>query len=435
MHLCNAFYNCDTLDECIEEAYFSQVDLIRRGLPSTVIQEEFCWAVNLLIRSYYPLQYLSLERVGVSQQSRWYQLFDSKHRSKYVLRYLISMKTWKEDINYISYRSQEKLPPMNKKEQDLVNDLWTSTKQRLSKTPRIGYRSEDIAFPRNIDVLYDPGRAQSCIEYYKFGNITTENSRDAKDVLILLTMQTIHLYRMGAEPKRVVQMLKHFVAFAFNGVRCIRQERRNIKIPNTLRDIYARTYAYIFSTISKPLEKPIISHTSVANVFQEEMNSLISYKSWGHMEYAKVSHPTAYPIIINSVSAILCNENYKKLEKKTIDLSRSNVSSSHSLITSTPAVVRHSTTTNPCRTGYTYISRPEKTLDYKACCCPIGCRIWSRTFSSSSPFPAEACCARCNQMSCPTGIQARDIRMQQMTFVLLPFFGYHRNQFVALVLL
>ncbi|PXF40942.1 hypothetical protein BWQ96_09337 [Gracilariopsis chorda] len=445
--------SCQTLYESMREAFYAQVDLIRRGLPVRVVQSEYVYAANFLAHYDSYFQYRNLNTTCVYSYL-WYHLFDYSNRAHWALKYLQSMRGWKPEINFLNFTQYESLPPMAQTEQDVVDGLWHTIDLKLLSTPRGQYGYDDLPFPNNVGVLYDPGQELACSEYNKFGSVTGDHARPATDVYIHLAMCSIQMYQAGANRDAIKQMLSHFAAYAFDGVRCTGDEQADLKIPEILFQNYSRNIGYIYSSIPNkttgdPVNLPQFTKDAFQSIFADEIQSLTSYNSWGYPEYAKLVGRNSIPAIVDSIDTLLDNQNFDTLMQSPgsswSGTPMNTASGSTSTTTSGSSsddddeldevddfIVLDRTAT--CSNGYTWLSREIQVQDDLEHCCATVCDTFAMLITSVDPFPHEECCYRCNEShGCPSGLTEQDIFDNDNSFIIVPEYGDQSQQTVTMV--
>lgn len=439
----------------MKEAFHAQVDLIRRGLPVRVVQSEYVYAANYL--AYYDsyFRYYNLNTTCV-YSNLWYHLFDFSNRALWAIQYITSMRAWRPDINFLNFTQYEALPVLTQAQQDIVDSYWHTIDSKLLSTPRGQYMYDDFPFPNNVEVLHDPGRELACSEYHKFGPVVGDHARPATDVYIHIGMCSIQMYQAGANRGAIGQMLTHFAAYAFDGVRCTGDEQAELKIPELLFQNYSRNIGYIYSSIpnktaGEPIHLPKFTKDAFQTIFADEIQSLTSYNSWGYPEYAKLVGRNSIPAIIDSIGTLLNSQNFEALMQ-----SPGSSWSSTSMPTSSPSPsvtpsgsAAHSSDddeleelddfivldrTATCSNGYVWLSREIQVQDGLEHCCATVCETFSMLISSVDPFPHEECCYRCNEShGCPSGLTQQDIFDNDNSFIIVPEYGDQAQQTVTMV--
>ncbi|KAI0563821.1 hypothetical protein FGB62_33g1107 [Gracilaria domingensis] len=432
--------SCQTIHTSMKEAYYSQVDMVRRGLPVRVAQSEYVYAANYYAWQSSRFRYDNLNSTCV-WTGLWYGLFDYQNRAKWVIHYLQQIRLANLEINFLNFTQYPSLPDMNSTNTDYVDALWQSVDQRLKSTPRGGYVFDDFMFPSNVEVLYDPGKELACSEYYKFGSLNSTNSLPAPDTFVILGIASIKMFRDGGRKSSIEQMLTHFAGYTYNGVRCTRTEKEVLRIPLTLLHAYSRNLGFIFASC---LKNPLVSFSVEAfeTVFADEISSLTSYNSWGHTEYAKLVGRYSIPAIVNAVDTLLDQANYEALQSyDSNSTSTSTSSGSSSSSDSEPddeleyddrfLVAERSAS---CGSGYVWLARENPVTSSSEHCCAAVCEVFSLLSTTVDPYPHDECCYRCNENhGCPSGLTDDDIFDNDNTYIIVPEYGDQSQQTVTMV--
>lgn len=408
-----------------------------------VVQAEYAYAINKFrslaysSRQYSPPQALNVSRyygyssyrhrrsrsqpygIPCISSSMMAKLFDRHKRARYALKYIQNIARSRPNINFIGYSETSKLPPLNASEEKRVGYMWEKTWNTMSTSHSWNFHVDNFTFPKNVEVLYDPRRYEACQQYRKFGDVTAGSSMNAQEALALLLVVSIKLHREKGSYTSIIQMLRHFVAYTFDGVRCVRAEGREIRIPNLLMTAYARNVGFIYGSSAHIEDDDSIVPEAVLEVFKKEVHSLTSYESWGHIEYARLSGRSSIPFIWNSAVLILSSSAYDRVKKYAIWWKM------HHVTVATERELRMSgREEQKCKPGYDFLSRPGYIENRDEHCCGSPCLTWAKIAPSSWAFPAELCCIRCNQFNqCPAGIQELDAFDNNWSIVVVPQYG------------
>lgn len=420
--------NCLRLDYLLSKAYHAQIDLIRRGLPARVIQSEFTFAINHFIRINRAVRSKPLQSTCIPDEE-WRRVFDDSFRAKYAVHFLNSIRAIVKTLTFLSFESYPILPRLEPSTQKLVNNMWLTCVARLERTPRTKFGVSDFPFPKNVDILHDPGRDEACQQFEKFKTPgPTKHETDARTVLVALTIVSMNLYKKKANSRAIAQMLTHFVGYVFNGIRCTRREGEDIKIPKALLEAYSRNVAMIGSTGRNRMVQFNITPEVVSRVFRREFRSLLSYSCWGHLKYAELSRTTSLPFRVDFLSRLYQGSQYKLVMyySQTTRLLQRQMPSTRSL--NDKGVDRVSISSKirylKCEEGYILMPRQEKVQNPMERCCNTICHRWALLMPGYVSYSAEGCCARCNQLNrCDPGVTAMDLSDNNLYSFFIPEYG------------
>lgn len=443
-----------TQEEALRKAYYAQVDLIRRGLPTIVVQAEYAYAVNALCRSdRYFREKSKLSSFRILTRV-WKALFDPNYYGRYAIKYIDYLKTWKPNINFLTFSKFQSLPALTPAQQAIIDTHWATTYSRIKTAPRTFFSYTMFTFPQNIEILHDPQKDQACAEYNKFGPVSSANAMNARILLISTFVSTIEICRMGGKKKALAQLFRHMVGYIFNGVRCTRREGVGVQIPLKLQKFYTSYLAYLYADIVKPIEVPLITKEAVEDVYEGEISALSSYNSWGNVEYAKLQTGNSIPRVYNAVDTILTDDSKhgevatasaRQLVRQGL-ISPTNLfnSSGHSFAfrNSTYPLPYHErlsnftdrTSTPTCSGDFYYSPRDVAVEHIDEHCCATPCQIWGEVAGIAAGTPFDECCTRCNQYKCPI-TAPEDMANIELTVITIPEFGEQESYNMRLVLL
>lgn len=408
------------MQQSLESSFYAHVELIRRGLPTLVVQAEYLWAMNTLPRIYSRFRSRSSLSFCRSDYA-WGRLFDHKDRSWYSMDYMRNLRVIKPNINFLSDDEDEypSIPPMNSDQQSLVDSMWQTHLQKFQTTPRGYYNRDDLPFPTNVAILYDPYQDAACDEYHKFGSVNGPGTMQADEYIVLLIAQCIRLHRMDPSASslaRIIPMLRHFVAYTFNGVRCLLSE--SIGIPLSLQRAYGSNVASILGAISAPRPVPHVSTSAVKYTFKNEITDITSYTSWGNLEYSILSPIYDIPRVVDVTNILFDYYMYQRL-----------LSYSSRMVVTTSERDGDDVT---CNSGYVPVDRNIAFENPEEECCAQLCLSWI-TALHATRISMYACCERCNQASCPRDSIVVDIVNWIRTTFQVPSYGDAGNQTIVMI--
>ncbi|CAN8073672.1 unnamed protein product [Agarophyton chilense] len=419
--------SCQSIQKAMKEAFYSQVDLVRRGLPVRVAQSEYVYAANYYAAYSSYFTYYNVNNTCV-WTNLWYGLFDYQNRALWALDYLKQMRRWNPEISFLNFTQYSALPALDDEQGAYVETFWHNVDHRLKSTPRGNYVYTDFVFPRNVEVLYDPGKDIACFEYNKFDLLTDNTYVPATTAFVALGMASIKLYRIGGSKTSITQMLQHFAGYSFNGVRCTRKEKELLKVPKRLVQAYSRNLGFIYASSSKAT-LPVFTVEAFESIFADEISSLTSYNSWGQTEYAKLVGRYSIPAIVNSVETLLDSQNYNSLISAPGG-SGGTTNDYYFEVDDRFIVERQGS----CSAGYFWLTRSITVTNALEHCCAAVCDTFALLSTSVDPFPHEECCYRCNENhGCPSGLQQEDVFDNDNTYVIVPEYGEQSQQTVTMI--
>lgn len=450
--LCFGYGYYPKQNDALKDAYYAQVELIRRGLPKIVVQAEYAYATNYIcMRDSYFRERQDMSSFQV-YPAVWYKMYHSNYFARYAIKYIDYLKTWKPNINFLTFTKYPELPDMTADEQAMVDAHWQTTYSEMANPPRIFFSYSAFSFPRNIDILYDPNRNIACSEYQKFGPVDVPEAMNARLFLIITLVSAIEISYMGGDKNALTQLFRHIVSYFFNGVRCTRKEGAGIYIPLNLQNYYTRYLAYLYADIVNPNSVAAITKEAVEQVYEGEISSLTSYNSWGNVEYATLQTSNSVPKIYNSISTILTSTSkYGELTSASArQLVRQGIVSNSSLRTSSgysfvyrnstgtlsnlANLVNSSTHSVSCYGHFFYMPREKPVQNLLEHCCAMPCDIWGFVSGYQAGSPFDECCTRCNQFYCPPDTPGDEDNVVK-TEILIPEFGEQESYSVRLVML
>lgn len=413
------YYSCISQRTALRRAYYSQLELIRRGLPTIVVQAEYAWAINKLgmIDGYFRYK-RSLDSF-CKADFIWARLFDSNNRAWWAIKYIQYIRWHDPSIHFVTYAKYPKLPPMTQAEQAMADKHWLQTEQSLLAPPRRNVPLRNFKFPSNVQILYDPYRGEACSEYHKFGPVSGADIRDAHTVLLQLLVSSIELFRLGAARSDIEKMVRHFVAYCFDGIRCKRHEDRLVKIPHLLHAAYAQNCAYLYAKVARPAQRRVITEQAVEAVYGDEVHSLVSYNSWGNTEYAVLTDTAAIPRVHRSLKVILDDD-----KNKDLDVISARMLGERGAVVGSNGSGAVAVAVRPygCPVGYAFVAREGAVGHALEHCCAWACQIWDDVFGMAA-HATERCCERCNAFSCVGKLTKADAAVAKWTEVVVPQFG------------
>lgn len=403
-----------------------------------VAKAEFLWAVNhLRERDYYFRTSTDLSRL-CTWEYKWSQLFDGNNYAWYALKYIQHLRSMDPKLRFIS--TNKGIRDMLGNETNIWSEHWEVTKQSLIKYPRYAFSMDDFSFPRNVDFLLDPEWEEACNEYTKFGG-TDEESGHISAVVMLRKMIISIIQLHGASvsegnetiitetKQRVKDIFSHLVAFMFDGIRCTRQESDSLKIPIRLIKGYAMEIGCIGSSIHANQSTKEITENAVDKVLKEEMDSLVSYNSWGNIAYSRVEESDSIPVVHDALSKILNANTQVSLEQESVRevvTVRKQVEDgeiSLNKFTKMNKMMNITERTISCPNGFTFVPDSIGDASELQDCCSDFCSIWDKIVINGVVFPIEECCRRCNALICEAGLTDADEKEILYTMIKVPEYG------------
>lgn len=436
-------------EQAIKLMFFIEVDNIRRGLPSRISEDQFLTAMNTYVDNHSPFKNGNLSQINYVEiwSSPYIDFFDRKGKMADFYLKTLELQFSVDSLHFLHTSEYNGLPPMPVAEQNIADTMWNATRQKLMITPRTKYTFGNFSFPKNVEILHDPWQSEACTQYEKYGNMSSVHTYPAKDVmavLILPIMKILHEGRSLYNQKirnLVRQMLAHFVAYTFDGVRCKRLEGNDLKIPARLVTSYSRNLAML-STLGNPGGFPDLSFNATKSFFSTEIEACTSYVSWGYTKFAYSEHVNGMNANIDYldiVQSVMSPSTFKSL------LSISSRTSSRAVVMNNELQPHLESTHSSrfesdhisfdfqdsiCFSSFLWLTRREVVADIHEHCCALICDAMRYLIDSVDEYPHEPCCHRCSQKilgisgdTCPLGVTRADRDDSEQTAISIPEFG------------
>lgn len=308
----------ETWRNAIKKMFFIEVNNIRRGLPTIVSDQQFFLAMNVFAKYSPSFRSRNLNRTKYLKR---YSLYETLPYGSWAYGFLLHFNAF--PVHFLTTNLIKTLPPMSAEEKAHVYRAWRFTEQKLLSTPRGNYTFDDFTLPKNVHILYDSKRNLTCEQYNRFGEVNSNNSYSAPKVAVVLITAAIRMFHAGVDRAPILQMLSHFIAFTFNGVRCKRVEGNDLRIPIFLVHSYSRHLGYLSTLLPQKTALPRLSEKVVQSVFASEIDLFTSFRSWGNLKGSASRESLGSISYWSPENSLLDESNYKTILHITAEESNS----------------------------------------------------------------------------------------------------------------
>lgn len=304
-------HSCLTTLRAFRKVYYNQIEILQRGLPTPLLQHQFSQPFSRVDRVD---DETCIEHKLVDEffTADWYL------RDTLVYGGLLELDELQEnhgkEFPFLSFLKvpKETLPKVDEAKMTEIDELWNRTVSHKNSLNNQTSSANDVYFPRTIELLYDDDKSNACVDYQKFGPLQGPGTVNARRAVTMLLASAVRVVAMGGSKSSVSQMLANLSAFIFNGVRCMRMEGVNIRIPKALLKAYSKATASIIGEIEILQDDPKISTKAIKELFWTEIEAITSFDTWGN-SYFHAVYPDGHYDHITFIDALYEEERYKKL--------------------------------------------------------------------------------------------------------------------------
>lgn len=279
--------NCTTIIDATKEAYFAQIDFIRRGMRRDTAVVGFADFMTYVISAawFYNLdRSLNLGDVCLpdillsSHQDENGNLLKTVHVVEEIEEsgYGIPFLTETDLINNLDDTTKASM------NSEIEQHEWKNISDYLAEGMPTSLNVSKLVFPSESNLRVEPFRNESCFQFEQKFDITETDTMSADNLTANVVALVLQLIDMGVNSTKARQLLAHNTAYTNMGVRCHDREASDLQVPLYFLPEYARQSALL----SKNNSSPLSTKATATYVYEDGYNLvklLSSYSSGGRL--------------------------------------------------------------------------------------------------------------------------------------------------------
>lgn len=389
----------DIFSKCFQATY----KLIRRGLPDdtatahlrNTVHDLAMFAINSGADSYSkPLGKVCIppEKYGTTFTVRWTAVVTESSLDDMLMTISNSF--------YHVTKDPTKLPKLSRKQYREQIKYWNQFEKELKK-PIVDIDYSKIMLPPTARHAFDEKEEQACTEWHKYSG--SKQKTPADEGISNVLYMAVSLMRAGCDPNGAWQLVRHYTALVFLGIRCDHVERHDLKVPNYFTNAYyvaARRLMVKAQSLGHLRSTHRISKTAFKRVYKDEIERYSGIGAWG-----QVDSYFGPGLTMKNMLSYTANAANSQLDFAELVLGGDDNMPTTSRFDAEPNCGSSMNSNVGCDTGakmcYKAATWRVKSKN-ENCCNTLLCQNLVTVIGAFSSF--EQCCRKCNAFTCPCDI-------------------------------